>query len=88
MARRGAQEMAKRARERARQKRQEAKRERRQSASADTADPADAPDEAGLMEEFRVLSERHAAGLLAEDLYAKERHRIFVELGIESEEAD
>ncbi|GBD85409.1 hypothetical protein BMS3Abin02_01814 [bacterium BMS3Abin02] len=88
MARRGAQEMAKRARERARQKRQEAKRERRQSASADAADPTDAPDEAGLMEEFRVLSERHAAGLLAGDLYTKERHRIFVELGIESEEAD
>ncbi|NOY56559.1 MAG: hypothetical protein GXP34_11300 [Actinobacteria bacterium] len=85
MARRGAQAMAKRARERARQERQEAKRVRRQSASADAADPTDAPDEAGLMEEFRVLSERYAAGALAEDLYAKERHRIFVELGIESE---
>ena len=78
--------MAKRARERARQERQEAKRQRR--LSADAAEPTEAPDEAALMEEFRVLSERHAAGLLAEDVYTKERHRIFVELGIESDEDD
>ncbi len=38
------------------------------------------------MEEFRVLSERHAAGHVSNDLYTEERHRIFVELGIESGE--
>jgi hypothetical protein len=78
--------MAKRARERTRLERQAAKRQRRQSAAENAADPSDAPDEAALMEEFRVLSEGHAAGLLAGDVYAKERQRIFTELGIESEE--
>ena len=38
------------------------------------------------MEEFRVLSERHAAGNVTDELYAEERHRIFVELGIESDD--
>ena len=86
MAQRGREGMAKRARERARQERQEAKRERRESASAAAFDPAEAPDEAKLMEEFRLLSERHAAGQLDEQKYSDERHRIFVELGIESDE--
>lgn len=40
------------------------------------------------MEEFRLLSERHAAGQLDEQKYKDERHRIFVELGIESDEDD
>ncbi len=75
--------MAKRARERARQERQEAKRQRRQAASETAADPKDAAEEAGLMEEFRALSERHAAGLVVEDRYVQERRRIFAALGIE-----
>ena len=75
--------MAKRARERARQERQETKRQRRQAVSEAAADPKDAPEEAGLMEEFRALSERHAAGLLAEGRYVQERLRIFAALGIE-----
>ncbi len=85
MAQRGREGMAKRARERARQERQEAKRLRRQ-ARTETAADRDVPDEAALMEEFRVLSERRAAGTVSEDTYAAERHRIFVELGIESDE--
>jgi len=80
--------MAKRARERARLEKQAAKRERREAASAAAADPSDAPDETALMEEFRVLSERHAAGLVSDDDLAEERHRIFVALGIESDESD
>lgn len=80
--------MAKRARERARQERQAAKRLRRQSASEAAAEPKDTPDEDALMEEFRELSERHAAGNVADELYAQERHRIFVELGIESDDSD
>jgi hypothetical protein len=35
------------------------------------------------MDEFRLLSERHAAGDISESTYASERHRIFVELGLE-----
>ncbi len=85
MAQRGREGMAKRARERARQERQEAKRLRRQALS-EAAAAKEAPDEAALMEQFRVLSERYAAGHVAEDTYAAERHRIFVELGIESED--
>ncbi len=85
MAQRGREGMAKRARERARQERQEAKRLRRQ-ARTETAADRDVPDEAALMEEFRVLSERRAAGTVSEDTYAAEHHRIFVELGIESDE--
>ena len=38
------------------------------------------------MEEFRVLSERHAAGEVDQASYDEERHRIFVELGIETED--
>lgn len=82
--------MAKRARERARQEKQAAKRARRQGGSADqsetTEEPEDAPDEGALMEEFRVLSERHAAGEVDQASYDEERHRIFVELGIETED--
>ena len=78
--------MAKRARERARQERQAAKRQRRQDASEATTDETDAPDESLLMEEFRVLSERHAAGGISDDVLEEERHRIFVALGIESDE--
>ena len=85
MARRGGEGMAKRARERAREERQEAKRNRRQAA-ADNPEPETQVNEAALMEEFRVLSERHAGGQMSLDDYEEERHRIFVELGIESDE--
>lgn len=77
--------MAKRARERARQERQEEKRLRRESIAETTA-TQDAPNEDALMEEFRLLSERRAAGNLSEDLYEEERHRIFVELGLETDD--
>jgi hypothetical protein len=78
--------MAKRARERARLEKQAAKREKRQGGSAEVTDPVDAPDEDALMEEFRVLSERHAEGQIPQDQFDQERHRIFVELGIETDE--
>jgi hypothetical protein len=38
------------------------------------------------MEEFRALSEQYNANLVSESHYAEERHRIFVELGIETEQ--
>ena len=43
-------------------------------------------NEDALMEEFRLLSERRAAGNLSNDLYEDERHRIFVELGLETDD--
>jgi hypothetical protein len=86
MAQRGREGMAKRARERARQERQEAKRLRRESILEETPEAEQLPDESALMEEFRELSERHAAGLIAENAFQEERHRIFVDLGIESDE--
>ncbi len=85
MAQRGREGMAKRARERARKAQQDAKRERRHAASRAAVNPEDARDEAQLMEEFRLLSERNAAGQIAKDFYDQERHRIFGELGIETE---
>ena len=77
--------MGKRARERARQERQEAKKQRREIRS-DQADEAPAVDEGALMEEFRRLSERYAAEQVGEQHYLDERHRIFVELGIETDQ--
>ena len=82
MAKRGREGIAKRARDRARQQKQAAKRERRQSGAA-PAEDVDAPDESALMEEFRILSERRAAGSVSEDEYSEERQRIFEQLGID-----
>ena len=85
MAPRGREAMAKRARERARQARKEAKLERRLATTKASAQ-AEEIDEAALMEQFRVMSERHAAGQFSEDSYRRERHRIFMALGIETED--
>jgi hypothetical protein len=38
------------------------------------------------MEEFARLSERYSSDQISEADYASERHRIFVELGIESDD--
>ena len=77
--------MAKRAREQARKTKQDAKRERRHAASPAEANPEDAPDEDALMEEFRLLSEGHAAGRINQITYDQERQRIFGELGLETD---
>lgn len=84
---RGREGAAKRARERVRKERQDAKRARRHGAGGDAPDdPTPVVDETALMEEFRVLSERYAAGHVDHDSYEADRHRIFVELGIETEQ--
>ena len=74
--------MAKRERERRRTQRKEAKQLRRDSIAANQSGP-DPEHEARLMEEFRLLSERHAAGQVTEATFAEERHRILKQLGIE-----
>jgi len=74
--------MAKRAREQARKTKQDAKRERRHSTSPPEISPQEAPDEDALMEQFRLLSERHAAGDITRAAYDQERLWIFGELGL------
>lgn len=87
MAQRGREGMGKRARERSRLEKQEAKRLRREAA-ADDASRSPVVDTAGLMEEFRRLSEKHEAKVVSEAFYLEERRRIFSELGIETDEDD
>ena len=77
--------MAKRAREAARKTKQDAKRERRHGSSSSDVDAEDTPNEDALMEEFRVLSERHAAGNVGQATYEQERQRIFDLLGLETD---
>lgn len=77
--------MSKRQREKARAERKEAKRVRRETLAAQAQD-VDGAQEAKLMTEFRLLSERHAAGGVSDTTYASERRRIFIELGIETPE--
>jgi len=84
VAKRGREGALKRLREKARQEKQEAKREKRQSRSGDETDEPEVNEDA-LMEEFARLSERYENHQVSLDQYEKERHRIFVELGIESD---
>lgn len=83
MARRGAQSFEKRRKERERLERQAAKRERLRARKETDDAPDDAPDEMALMERFRVLSERHAAGEVDAATYAAQRAEIFEALGVE-----
>lgn len=85
----------KRQREKRRDERKAAKRERREAAKrerreavelADGTGSPDAPDETALMERFRLLSERHAAGEVNEEAYAAERRDIFSALGLDATE--
>ena len=81
----GHQSFEKRQRERAKQQKQNAKRARRaeRKEARDEADPDEGPDEEALMEKFRVLSERHAAGGMTAEDFETERSKLFVALGLE-----
>ncbi len=83
MARRGREAALKRAREKARQDKREAKREKKERAAESGDEPI--TNENALMEEFARLSEAHEAGRVSAEKYNLERHRIFVDLGLESE---
>jgi hypothetical protein len=77
----GRESFEKREREKKRQQRSAEKRERRESrAETQTSETVDSEE---LMERFRVLSERHAAGNLSNEEYETEREQIFVELGLQ-----
>ena len=84
MGKRSKESFQKRAREKARQEKQAEKRARRQS-NADSDENLSRAHEDSLMQEFARLSERHEAGRISFDEFEEERHRIFVELGLEQE---
>lgn len=85
MAKRGREGVLKRQREKARQEKQQAKREKRQARESDAPTEPEVNEDA-LMEEFARLSARFDNDQIPADLYEKERHRIFVALGIESDD--
>ena len=84
----GRESFEKRNREKRRQERQAAKRDRRHSrgdGEDDTEEAGAAPDESALMEQYRVLSERHASGVIDDRAFESGRHEIFVALGLEAQ---
>lgn len=84
------QSFAKRQRERLKQEKQAAKRAQREERKQEREN-ADDPehDEAELYEQFRLLSERHAAGAIDTEQFETQREEIFVKLGlVEAAETD
>ena len=83
MAGRGHQTFAKRQRERAKQERAAQKRERREErkSQADAAEDGGL-DEDALLEQFRVLSEKHDAGEISDESFEERRAKIFEQLGL------
>ena len=77
--------MAKRSRELARQQKKDEKQER-QEAKGDGPPKLTADDETHLLEEFARLSDQYAADHVSQSHFDEERHRIFVALGIETDE--
>ena len=77
----GAETFQKRERERKRKEKAELRRERRENRAETGAETATV-DTDELMEQFRVLSERHAAGEIDAETYEAERAAIFELLGM------
>lgn len=77
------QSFAKRQRERLKQEKQAAKRSQREERKKER-DAAGEPehDEAELYEQFRLLSEQHAAGAITTEDFEAQREEIFVKLGL------
>lgn len=78
----GRESFEKREREKKRQQRSAAKRERRETRAEHRGDTAPV-DSAELMERFRVLSERHAAGAVSNEQFDEQRRQILTELGLD-----
>ncbi len=85
MAKSGGDAAAKRARELRKEQQKADKRERREALTSQT-ESIPAETEAALMEEFANLSEKFEGDLISASQYAEERHRIFVALGIETDD--
>lgn len=86
MAKRSRESIQKRLREKARQDKKAAKREKRETQPADEEPQTSREDEDALMQQFASLSARYESNQISSDRYDEERHRIFVELGIEEED--
>lgn len=84
MAKRSKESFQKRAREKARQDKQAEKRARRETRSP-AEDEVSRAEEDSLMQEFARLSARYEADEISVESFNEERHRIFVELGLEQE---
>jgi hypothetical protein len=78
----GRESFEKREREKKRQQRSAAKRERRE-ARAEPETGGSGVDSDELMERFRVLSERYAAGAVTREQYEAQRLQIFGDLGLD-----
>lgn len=76
---RGRETFEKRRLQKVRQERKAEKVVRREQRQGETSD---APDEATLMERFRLISEQHSAGALSAEEYDAERKEIFAALGL------
>lgn len=85
MAKRSRESIQKRLREKARQEKKAAKREKRETEPTDEETPTSREDEDALMQEFALLSARYESNQISSERYDEERHRIFVELGIEED---
>ncbi len=85
MAKKSRESFQKRAREKARQEKQAEKREKRQAATDDDENLSRA-EEDSLMQEFAQLSARYDNDQISIERYNEERHRIFVELGLDPDE--
>ena len=77
---RGGESMEKRRIQKQRQEKKAAKRDQRAERAGEEKEPV---DEAELMERFRLLNERRADALVDDETFEKERHAIFVALGLE-----
>jgi hypothetical protein len=77
------QSFAKRQRERLKQEKQAAKRSQREERKRERESAGEPEhDEAELYEQFRLLSEQHAAGALTTEDFEAQREEIFVKLGL------
>ena len=85
MAKRSRESIQKRLREKARQDKKAAKREKRDMEPTEEETPTSRADEDALMQEFASLSARYESNQISSERYDEERHRIFVELGIEED---
>lgn len=83
MGRRSNETFEKRQREKQKAERKAAKQRRREELK-EADDGLDERDEQELMEQFRVLSERRAAGRVTERAYEAQRREIFEALGIDA----
>lgn len=85
MAKRSRESIQKRLREKAREEKKAVKRAKRDEDTPDESTPTSRDEEDALMQEFAMLSARYESNQISSERYNEERHRIFVELGIEED---